>query len=56
MFGTQKEFGRKLESLEKRFAEHDEKFRIVFQSIRELMQPKVVHSRRRIGFAASEGQ
>ena len=58
MLGTQKEFARKLGELEKKFAEHDEKFSVVFEAIRELMQPTPVPPRRRIGFAASkeEGQ
>jgi len=56
MLGTQKEFARKLEGLEKKFSEHDEKFRIVFQSIRQLMQPAPVHPRRRIGFSTSQEQ
>jgi uncharacterized membrane protein len=54
MVGTQKEFASKLEQLERKFAEHDEKFSVVFQAIRELMQPTPVSPKRRIGFAASQ--
>ena len=39
MLGTQKEFAHKLGELETKFAEHDKKFTVVFQAIRELMQP-----------------
>ena len=58
LLGTQKEFARKLSELEKKFAEHDKKFSVVFEAIRELMQPTPVPPKRRIGFAASkeEGQ
>jgi hypothetical protein len=58
MLGTQNEFARKLGELEKKFAEHDKKFRVVFEAIRELMQPTPVPPKRRIGFAGSkeEGQ
>ncbi len=54
MLGTQKEFGHKLGELEKKFAEHDKKFTVVFEAIRELMQPTPVPPKRRIGFAASQ--
>ncbi len=52
MLATQKEFARKLKELENKFAEHDEKFRIVFHAIRELMEPTLVPPKRRIGFSA----
>ena len=45
MLGTQKEFTHKLEDLEKRLVEHDEKFSVVFEAIRELMQPAAVPPR-----------
>ena len=54
MLGTQKEFAHKLGELETKFAEHDKKFTVVFQAIRELMQPTAVPPKRRIGFAASK--
>lgn len=56
MLSTQKEFARKLKELEKKFAGHDEKFRIVFQSIRQLMQPPPLPPKRRIGFSTSQEQ
>jgi ORF6N domain len=56
MLRTQKEFAHKLEDLEKKFAEHDEKFKIVFQSIRRLMEPAPVPPKRRIGFPTSQEQ
>jgi hypothetical protein len=54
MVGTQKEFASKLEQLERKFSEHDEKFSVVFEAIRELMQPTPVPPKRRIGFAVSQ--
>ncbi len=56
MLSTQKEFARKLDDLEKKFAEHDEKFKIVSQSIRRLMEPAPVPPKRRIGFPTSQEQ
>jgi ORF6N domain len=54
MLGTRKDFASKLEDLERKFAEHDQKFKVVFEAIRELMQPTAVGPKRRIGFSASE--
>jgi len=56
MVGTQKQFARKLQELEQKFAEHDEKFKPVFQSIRQLMEPMPVPPKRRIGFSTSGEQ
>jgi hypothetical protein len=53
---TQKDFTRKLEDLEKRLGEHDEKFEVVFTAIRELMQPAIDPPKRRIGFSTNEGE
>ncbi len=54
MLSSQEEFARKLEDLEKKFADHDEKFKIVFQSIRQLMEPAPVPPKRWIGFPTSQ--
>ena len=54
MFSTQKDFARKLEDLEQKLVGHDEKFRVVFEAIRELMEPTAVPPKRRIGFSSSE--
>ena len=56
MLSTQKEFALKLEDLDKKFAEHDEKFKIVFESIRRLMGPAPVPPKRRIGFSTCQEQ
>jgi hypothetical protein len=56
MLGTQEDFAHKLEDLEKRLVEHDEKFSIVFEAIRELMQPVDVPPKRRIGFSTCQEQ
>jgi hypothetical protein len=54
LVNTQKEFARKLEDLERKLVEHDEKFSVVFAAIRELMEPSAVPPKRRIGFSTSE--
>lgn len=54
LVNTQKEFARKLEDLERKLVEHDEKFSVVFSAIRDLMEPTAVPPKRRIGFSTSE--
>ena len=48
MPGTQEDFAHKLEDLEKRLVEHGERFSVVFEVIRGLMQPAAVPPKRRI--------
>ena len=47
LVATHKGLARKLEQLEKRY---DDKFRVVFDAIRQLMQPPSGKSKRKIGF------
>jgi hypothetical protein len=54
MLTTQKDLASRLEELEKKFAEHDENFKVVFQHIRQLMQPTRVPPKRRIGFSTDQ--
>lgn len=54
LVNTHREFSRKLEDLEKKLVEHDEKFSVVFTAIRELMAPTTVPPKRRIGFSTSQ--
>jgi hypothetical protein len=52
LLATHKDLARKLEALEKKLGEHDEKFQIVFEAIRQLMAPPSdPETKRRIGFA-----
>lgn len=44
------ELARKLEELEKKYAEHDEKIPTVFEAIRQWMKPSLPPNDRRIGF------
>jgi len=44
------DLAKKLDDLEKKYAEHDEKFVLVFQAIRKLMEPPAAPPRGRIGF------
>jgi hypothetical protein len=55
VLATNKEFGRKLEDIERKLGQHDEHFRIVFEAIRQLMAPvPEPEKKRRIGFTRSE--
>ena len=52
ILATHKDLARKLEDLERKHGEHDEKFRIVFEVIRQLTAPPAEpEKKRRIGFA-----
>ncbi len=51
ILGTHKDLARKLEELEKKLGEHDQKFQAVFEAIRQLMAPpSPSEQKRRIGF------
>ncbi len=50
ILSTHKDLARKLADLERKLGEHDEKFAIVFEAIRQLMAPPAAPPRRRIGF------
>jgi len=52
VLATHKDLARKLEELERKFGEHDAKFHLVFEAIRQLMTPPPEPEKRRpIGFA-----
>jgi hypothetical protein len=54
ILATHKDLARKLEDLERRLGEHDEKFQVVFEAIRQLMAPPPEpENKRRIGFGRS---
>jgi hypothetical protein len=44
------DFAKRLEALEREYARHDAQFKVVFASIRELIEPTRRPSKRRIGF------
>ncbi len=50
LFSAHEDLARKLDDLERKLGEHDEKFAIVFEAIRQLMAPPAAPSKRRIGF------
>ena len=46
------DLARKLDDLERKLAEHDDKFAVVFEAIRQLMTPAPdAQKKRKIGFA-----
>ena len=47
---THKDLIIKLESLEKKYAEHDEKIQVIFQAIKQLLEPPSAEPKRKIGF------
>lgn len=47
---SHKEFSIRLEVLEKKFGEHDEKIRIIFEAIKKLLEPPKEPEKPRIGF------
>lgn len=56
MLAQSEEFARKLRELEAKYAEHDQKFVVVFEAVRRLMAPPPEPSRGRIGFPAQPGE
>jgi uncharacterized membrane-anchored protein YjiN (DUF445 family) len=48
---THQDLAEKIEELENKYRQHDDKIQAVFDAIRELLQPPAVSPRRRIGFA-----
>ena len=50
IMSTHKDLARKLDDIERKLGEHDEKFAIVFDAIRQLMAPPPAPPKRRIGF------
>jgi len=52
ILATHKDLARRLEELERKLGQHDEKFQIVFEAIRQLMAPPPQPEKKgRIGFA-----
>jgi ORF6N domain len=54
IIATHKELAQKIADLEHRFQNHDSQIEAVFDAIRQLIEPKPVPLKRRIGFPASE--
>jgi len=50
IMSTHKDLARKLTDLERKLGEHDEKFAVVFEAIRQLMAPPPAPAKHRIGF------
>jgi hypothetical protein len=50
IMSTHKDLARKLDDLQRKLGEHDEKFAIVFEAIRQLMLPPPTPQKPRIGF------
>ena len=50
ILSTHKDLARKLADIERKLGEHDEKFAIVFEAIRQLMTPPPTPPKPRIGF------
>ena len=50
IMSTHKDLAHKLDEIERKLGEHDEKFAVVFEAIRQLMAPPAAPAKRRIGF------
>lgn len=47
---THNDLADKLEALEKKYTDHDEKIKVIFEAIRQLLEPPPVNENKRIGF------
>jgi hypothetical protein len=51
ILATHKDLARKLDAVDRKLAEHEDKFTVVFDAIRRMMEPPPAPAKRRIGFA-----
>jgi len=58
LFATHKDLQRKIETLEGKYKQHDKQFKVVFEAIRQLLEPPPVPEKPkgRIGFTGSWGK
>lgn len=54
ILATHEDLRKKLEDLERKFEKHDEQIKLVFDAIRQLMQPPPEKPKRKIGFRVEE--
>ena len=50
ILSTHRELGERIAELEKKYRQHDDKIQVVFDAIREMIEPPQVSPKRRIGF------
>jgi hypothetical protein len=51
---THRDLARKLDELERRFQQHEQHFAVVFDAIRNLLEPEPAPEKLRIGFCHTE--
>jgi len=51
---THKELAEKMEALEKKYSEHDQTIKEIFQAIKQLLEPPPLKEKRTIGFSVHE--
>lgn len=56
MLATHKDLARKIEELERKHGEHDHNFTVVFETIRQLLEPPPAEKKRRIGFVVADNE
>ncbi len=56
IIATHKELADKIQELEQKFQRHDGHFETIFQALKEILEPRAVPPKRRIGFTASSAQ
>ena len=49
---THKDLARKIESLERKYADHDHEIQVIFKAIKKLLEPLPIPPKRQIGFAS----
>lgn len=50
LIGTHKELSRQIENLDRKYSKHDAELKVVFNTLRQLMTPVKLSTKRRIGF------
>jgi phage regulator Rha-like protein len=54
IMSTHKDLANKIESLERKYSQHDQELQVVFKAIKKLMEPAPVPAKRRIGFRSPD--
>lgn len=52
VIATHRDLAQKIDELERKFEKHDQQIQLVFDAIRQLLEPEPKPGRRRIGFGA----
>lgn len=53
---THRDLARKIETLERKYKEHDQEIQVIFGAIKKLLEPPATLPKRRIGFGVDQAR